>query len=115
MYLGSGKTFTMMGSNPLDPNSVEINAGIYVLVARDLFTSLQQQDYGTLKLYLSCFEIYGGKLYDLLNSRSLIKCLEDSKGLVQTPGLTEHVIDNVEELLQLMATGHSQRSTGCSA
>lgn len=28
---------------------------------------------------MSCFEIYGGKLFDLLHERGLVKCLEDSK------------------------------------
>ena len=61
---------------------------------------------------MSCFEIYGGKLFDLLHDRAPIKCLEDAKGLVQTPGLTEHALDSVESLLKLMATAHAQRSTG---
>jgi hypothetical protein len=33
---------------------------------------------------------------------------------VQLPGLTEHVITNTESLLSLMATAHSQRSTGAT-
>jgi hypothetical protein len=41
-----------------------------------------------------------------------MKCLEDSKGQVHTPGLTEHTVETVETLLSLMATAHSQRSTG---
>lgn len=61
---------------------------------------------------MSCFEIYGGKLFDLLNERKPIRCLEDSKGLVQTPGLTEHAVDSVDDLLSLMAVGNGNRSTG---
>ena len=63
-------------------------------------------------MFVSCFEIYGGKLFDLLNERKPIRCLEDSKGMVQTPGLTEHSVDSVEDLLSLMAVGHCNRSTG---
>lgn len=61
---------------------------------------------------VSCFEIYGGKLFDLLNDRGLIRCLEDSKQQVQIRGLTEHKVNNVDELLSMMAKAHEQRSTG---
>lgn len=47
---GSGKTFTMMGSNPSDPADVEVNAGLYVLVARDIFESLKLHEYHHLKV-----------------------------------------------------------------
>ena len=56
--------------------------------------------------------IYIGKLFDLLNERHPIKCLEDSKQQVQLPGLSEHLINNVEELLSYMSYAHNQRSTG---
>ena len=61
---------------------------------------------------VSCFEIYGGKLFDLLNERNPIKCLEDARGMVQTPGLSEHAVDSVESLLGMMSVAHLQRSTG---
>ena len=56
--------------------------------------------------------MYIGKLFDLLNERHAIKCLEDSKQQVQLPGLSEHIINNVEELLSYMSYAHNQRSTG---
>lgn len=81
---GSGKTFSMMGSNPGDPSDVSENAGLYILAAREIFTKLdrkknEQNNHGNLILLVSCFEIYGGKLFDLLNERNAIKCLEDAK------------------------------------
>lgn len=57
---GSGKTFTMMG--PSD-GSVP---GLYILAAYDVIELLNQ--YEDLELYLSFYEIYCGKLYDLLNN-----------------------------------------------
>jgi hypothetical protein len=33
----------------------------------------------TLGVHVSFFEIYGGKLFDLLNDRAVVRCLEDSK------------------------------------
>ena len=62
-----------MGSNPECPSEVTKNAGLYVLAARDIFRSLSQTRHSALQLYVSCFEIYGGKLYDLLNERNPIK------------------------------------------
>jgi kinesin family protein 2/24 len=111
---GSGKTFTMMGSNPAAPTQVSSNPGLYVLAARDLFEllGLPQHKSKGLAVYTSCFEIYGGKLFDLLNERASIRCLEDAHQKVQTPGLTEHRIHSVEALLELMAEAHTQRSTG---
>mmetsp|Transcript_18465 Transcript_18465/g.34497 ORF Transcript_18465/g.34497 Transcript_18465/m.34497 type:complete len:1217 (+) Transcript_18465:46-3696(+) len=108
---GSGKTFTMMGSNPAAPAEARENAGLYVLAARDIFQLLDDRQ-SKCQLMVSCFEIYGGKLFDLLNGRSPIKCLEDSKQRVQLPGLSEHGVRNVHELLKMMSQAHDQRSTG---
>ena len=66
---GSGKTFTMMG--PSD-GSVP---GLYLLAAYDVIDLLNS--YTDLELYLSFFEIYCGKLQDLLNKRTEIICRED--------------------------------------
>ena len=38
---------------------------------------------------MSCFEIYGGKLYDLLNARQPLVMREDGKGRVCIVGLKE--------------------------
>lgn len=57
LYSGSGKTFTM---KPLPIRAVE-----------DLMRLLRQPVYSNqrFKLWLSYFEIYGGKLFDLLSER----------------------------------------------
>ena len=109
---GSGKTFTMMGSQPDLPSQDDENAGLYVLAARDIFAKLSQYVHRSLEVHVSCFEIYGGKLFDLLNDRQPVKCLEDAKQQVQLPGLSEHVVYGVGDVLELMARGHAQRSTG---
>lgn len=113
---GSGKTFTMMGSSPENPlgslDDSSENVGLYVLAAKDIFKLLALPKYQRLQVTVSCFEIYSGKLFDLLNERSIVKCLEDAKQQVQLPGLTEHPVKSTEELLLLMAKAHTQRSTG---
>jgi hypothetical protein len=90
----------------------EVNAGLYVLAARDIFCLVGEPQFAHLRVFVSCFEIYGGKLFDLLNERGLVKCLEDAKQQVQLPGLTEHLVSDVPALLSLMALAHGARSTG---
>lgn len=68
---GSGKTFTMMGTTD---GTVP---GLYLLASYDVIELLNQ--YEDLELYLSFYEIYCGKLYDLLNKREEIQCREDAK------------------------------------
>ncbi len=62
---GSGKTFTMQ---PLPMRA-----------ARDMFALLEDPQFADLSLFVSCFEIYGGKLYDLLNGRKRLNMMEDGK------------------------------------
>lgn len=95
-------------------NNNKKNSGLYMLAASDIFT-INRQKKLNLKVLVSCFEIYGGKLYDLLNSRNIIKCLEDAKQNIQILGLTEHEVTNVEELIELMTLCQSQRSIGSTA
>ena len=111
---GSGKTFTLMGANPENPVDAKTNAGLYVLAARDLFRTLELPPYVGLCCHLSCFEIYGGKLFDLLNERHLVKCLEDSRGNVRIPALKEFEVGSVQGLLGYMAQAHDSRSTGAT-
>ena len=118
---GSGKTFTMMGSTltGIKARSKNVehdkNYGLYVLAARDVFEFAARKENLHLAVGASLFEIYGGKLYDLLNNRNPVKCLENHKGRVCFPGLSEHPISNAEELMKLIEAGSSNRSTGSTS
>lgn len=101
---GSGKTFTMMG--PSD-GSVP---GLYLLAAFDIIELLNQ--YQDLELNVSFYEIYCGKLYDLLNNRELIHAREDNKQQVQIVGLTRRPIYAVEELMSIIQHGLQSRMCG---
>jgi kinesin family protein 2/24 len=57
---GSGKTFTMKG--------------IESMAIDELFSSNKNEKYD---YYLSFFEIYGGRLYDLLNNKTKLQDLDD--------------------------------------
>lgn len=61
---GSGKTFTMMGTSD---GSVP---GLYLLAAYDVIQLLNA--YEDLELYISFYEIYCGKLFDLLNNKEML-------------------------------------------
>jgi hypothetical protein len=57
--------------------------------AADIFRYLALPGSAGLQLWVSCFEIYGGKLFDLLNSRQQLVMREDGKGRVCIVGLKE--------------------------
>ena len=117
---GSGKTYTMMGSNMTGMNAGTAihdtsNLGLYYLAALDIFDMVKRPEYSHLTVQVSLFEIYGGKLFDLLNGRNPVKCLEDSKGKVCFPGLTEHPVEGPDRLMQVIEEGALNRSTGTTS
>eukprot|EP01025_Chloroclados_australasicus_P065173 TRINITY_DN8846_c0_g2_i10.p1 TRINITY_DN8846_c0_g2~~TRINITY_DN8846_c0_g2_i10.p1 ORF type:complete len:603 (+),score=91.99 TRINITY_DN8846_c0_g2_i10:474-2282(+) len=93
---GSGKTYTMM---PLP-----------VRAAQDILDITSRS--GKKVLVVSCFEIYGQKLFDLLNRRRELKMLEDGKGRVNVKGLKELPIQQIETLQDILVTSQAVRSTG---
>ena len=91
------------------------NLGLYYLAALDIFKMIQMPEYRHLNVHVSLFEIYGGKLFDLLNDRKQIKCLEDSKGKICFPGLTQHPVHAPEHVMHLIEEGAVNRSTGTTS
>jgi kinesin family protein 2/24 len=63
--------------------------------AADIFTHLAEPRHNSMQLWISCFEIYSGKLYDLLNSRKRLEAREDGKKTVQIVGLKELLTEDV--------------------
>ena len=47
--------------------------GLYTLGAHDLFAMHAMPQHKNLKVFVSFFEIYCGKLFDLLNNRTELK------------------------------------------
>ena len=113
--------FTMMGCNATGRragNQVDnsrSNLGLYCLAAQDVFRIQQDPAYSNTSIGVSLFEIYGGKLLDLLNARNQVRCLEDSRGKVQFPGLSEHSVSSAEELMGVIDAGALNRSTGTTS
>lgn len=96
---GSGKTFTM---KPLP-----------LKASRDILT-LMHRNYRNqgFQLFFSFFEIYGGKLYDLLNDRKKLCMREDGSKQVCIVGLQEYRVSDVETIKELIERGNATRSTG---
>ena len=93
---GSGKTYTMKGIESLAIDS--------------LFKEIK----GTNKKYeffISFFEIYGGRLYDLLNNKNKLQVFDDSKGVTQIFGLQEFQADTPEDMRLIIDKANSVRTT----
>ncbi|CAD2219675.1 kinesin family member 2/24 [Angomonas deanei] len=97
---GSGKTYTMLGKDNQE--------GIYLMAARELYSRLEPG----FSINVSFFEIYGGKLFDLLNEREKLACREDSRGVINVCGLTEHGVDDCNHMMQVIDYGNSIRASG---
>lgn len=97
---GSGKTYTMQ---PLPLRAAE-----------DLVRLLHQPTYRNqkFKLWLSYFEIYGGKLYDLLSDRKKLCMREDGRQQVCIVGLQEFEVLDVQIVKEYIERGNASRSTG---
>ena len=77
--------------------------GLYLLAAFDIISLLNS--YPDFYLQMSFYEIYCGKLYDLLNKKKLLQAREDGKQRVNIVGLTETKVCSVESIMQIMAQG----------
>lgn len=109
---GSGKTHTMGGD--FNGKTQDCKKGIYAMVAKDVFKYLKSQKYRPMNLIISAsfFEIYSGKVFDLLADKEKLRVLEDGKQQVQIVGLTEKVVETCDEVLKLIQHGNSARTSG---
>ncbi|CAK79038.1 unnamed protein product (macronuclear) [Paramecium tetraurelia] len=92
---GSGKTYTMKS--------------IQELLASDLYKLISTTP--SYKIFVSFFEIYGGKCYDLLNAKAPLQIMEDKNNNIQIQGLVEKPSESEQELFQLMELANSVRTT----
>ncbi|KAL8123061.1 hypothetical protein AgCh_011152 [Apium graveolens] len=96
---GSGKTYTMQ------PLPLKASQDIFRLMH---YNDLNQE----YQLFVSFFEIYGGKLFDLLNDRKKLCMREDGKQQVCIVGLQEFRVSDVDTIKELIERGKATRSTG---
>lgn len=101
---GSGKTYTMEGVQKLAVNDFFAGAEIMKEETGRLFT-----------FTVSYFEIYNGKVFDLLDNHTQKKVQEDRFGIIQIPGLKEVQARTADEMTQLIEYGLSERKTKSTA
>ncbi|XVF49197.1 hypothetical protein PTKIN_Ptkin03bG0249300 [Pterospermum kingtungense] len=96
---GSGKTYTMQ------PLPLKASQDIFKL----MYHTYRNQGF---QLFVSFFEIYGGKVFDLLNDRKKLCMREDGKQQVCIVGLQEYKVLDVQTIKELIEKGNATRSTG---
>jgi kinesin family protein 2/24 len=89
--------------------------GMYLLAANDIFTLMEDESMRDFSVYISFYEIYCGKLYDLLNNRNLVHPRENANQKVKIMGLTEAQITSVDETMEVIDFGLGSRMTGSTA
>jgi kinesin family member 2/24 len=112
---GSGKTHTM-GGNFTGKNQ-DCSTGIYALAARDIFKLTQKPKYKkeNFSVRASFFEIYSGKVFDLLNKKKKLRILENGDAEVVVCDLQEREVKSVEDVLHLIQVGNAVRTSGQTA
>ena len=109
---GSGKTYTMLGNNHIRNDNGPQVPGLYLLSCIDVFNFLKKKEYSNLELWVSFYEIYCNKLFDLLNNKNILQAREDGKGNICIVGLVEKHTKNIEELLDIIDFGLKSRTVG---
>ncbi len=109
---GSGKTYTMMGPPNTNNSSSSATPGLYLLSAYDIFNYLEDERYNHLEIWVSFYEIYCGKLFDLLNERALLQAREDGKQNICIVGLMEKPVSSLQALMHIIEYGLKVRTTG---
>nr|CAH8863478.1 unnamed protein product [Trichobilharzia regenti] len=109
---GSGKTHTMGGEFHARGQQ-NCSNGIYALAAADVFNlNATVYKHENLRIDAAFFEIYSGKVFDLLNKKAKLRVLEDAKGQVQIVGLREEEVNSVDCVLKLLQHGAHIRTSG---
>ncbi|SCQ12888.1 kinesin-13,putative [Plasmodium gaboni] len=110
---GSGKTYTMLGSQPYGQSDTP---GIFQYAAGDIFKFLSIYDKDNNKgIFISFYEIYCGKLYDLLQKRKMVAALENGKKEVVVKDLKILRVLTKEELILKMIDGVLLRKIGVNS
>ena len=93
---GSGKTYTMKGIENL---SID-----------ELYQESSKMG-NKFDFYISFFEIYGGRLFDLLNNKNKLQVLDDKNGKVQIYGLITQQVDSKEQMHKIIEAANAIRIT----
>lgn len=101
---GSGKTHTMLG-NSKEP-------GLYAIAAKEIFARANKRG---AEVYVSFYEIYGRKIFDLLNNRERLYAREDGDKVINICGLSEHAVTDIQEIFDVITAGSAYRAAGVTS
>ena len=93
---GSCKTYTMKGIETLAIDALYENGS---------------KMGNKFNFYISFFEIYDGRLYDLLNNKNKLQVLDDKKGKVQIYGLINQIAETPEMMHRIIDAANAIRTT----
>ncbi|KAI3385490.1 hypothetical protein SNEBB_003393 [Seison nebaliae] len=105
---GSGKTYTMSGTC----NELNGIPGIYSLTTNEFFKKCRHVYENKFRIFVSFFEIYCGRVHDLLNDKKKLKILEDSKNMVNVIDLTEKEAISEQQVMKFVMDGMNIRTSG---
>ena len=86
--------------------------GIQEMVAEDIFALLNDPNNNSgcnaeeTQVAVAFFELYGGRIQDLLNDRQRLRILEDGRGEVVVNGLEEFEANDPNEFMELVNAGN---------
>lgn len=101
---GSGKTHTMLG-NSREP-------GLYAIAAKEIFHRAKKRG---ADVFVSFYEIYGRKIFDLLNNRERLHAREDGEKVINICGLSEHQVTDIQEIFDVITAGSAYRAAGVTS
>ena len=85
----------------------DYSKGVYAQTARDIFDRLGRPEHrSSIEIYVTFYEIYCGKVFDLLNNKKRLRVLEDQNGLVQVCDRKEQQVKSVEDVLGIIQGNH---------
>ncbi|KAK2578704.1 hypothetical protein KPH14_011671 [Odynerus spinipes] len=119
---GSGKSYSMMGVESSQENSVSLDkeAGIIPRFCQEIFTQIRNNKNIKTTVEISYFEIYNEKIHDLLantnsgDKRTALKVREHPVFGPYIVDLSQHSIQNYEDLQIWLKVGNSQRATAAT-
>jgi kinesin family protein 18/19 len=108
----------MMGNSRCDDAKLNCDAGIIPNALTDVFDLLNEKkrslNFGeSYSVLVSFIEVYNEQVYDLLEPTGRVLQLREDqeRGVVVVAGVTERLVESVEEILYLLSEGNGNRKT----
>ena len=96
-----------------DPSPESDVPGVFFLAIQDLFGLIHNTEGAAgAVVVVSAYEIYCGKLFDLLNGRKHLHARENAQGSVVIQGIREIVTESADDLMSQIHAGLNSRTTG---